>query len=159
MEHNIKVGDKTFNVIDNTFQENINIESLVSIDTNNLFGEAMSITQLKNQIGLLKSQLENDINNLKLDVKIFESTFVMNIRKTASKNSNKYQFEEDGEVYEIKVTEKYLDTCFYTNQDWKDLNRDLIEKQKSLSDLDVLYWSANNKSNKLDNMLQGTNQE
>tara|TARA_A200000113_G_C8637111_1_gene281247 strand:- start:13 stop:492 length:480 start_codon:yes stop_codon:yes gene_type:complete len=159
MEHNIKVGDKTFNVIDNTFQENINIESLVSIDTNNLFGEAMSITQLKNQIGLLKSQLENDINNLKLDIKIFESTFVMNIRKTASKNSNKYQFEEDGEVYEIKVTEKYLDTCFYTNQDWKDLNRDLIEKQKSLSDLDVLYWSANNKSNKLDNMLQGTNQE
>jgi hypothetical protein len=159
MEHNIKVGDKTFNVIDNTFQENINIESLVSIDTNNLFGEAMSITQLKNQIGLLKSQLENDINNLKLDIKIFESTFVMNIRKTASKNSNKYQFEEDGEVYEIKVTEKYLDTCFYTNQDWKDLNRDLIEKQKSLSDLDVLYWSANNKSNKLDNMLQGTSQE
>ena len=159
MEHNIKVGDKTFNVIDNTFQENINIESLVSIDTNNLFGEAMSITQLKNQIGLLKSQLENDINNLKLDIKIFESTFVMNIRKTASKNSNKYQFEEDSEVYEIKVTEKYLDTCFYTNQDWKDLNRDLIEKQKSLSDLDVLYWSANNKSNKLDNMLQGTNQE
>jgi hypothetical protein len=159
MEHNIKVGDKTFNVIDNTFQENINIESLVSIDTNNLFGEAMSITQLKNQIGLLKSQLENDINNLKLDIKIFESTFVMNIRKTASKNSNKYQFEEDSEVYEIKVTEKYLDTCFYTNQDWKDLNRDLIEKQKSLSDLDVLYWSANNKSNKLDNMLQGTSQE
>ena len=159
MEHNIKVGDKTFNVIDNTFQENINIESLVSIDTNNLFGEAMSITQLKNQIGLLKSQLENDINNLKLDIKIFESTFVMNIRKTASKNSNKYQFDEDGEVYEIKVTEKYLDTCFYTNQDWKDLNRDLIEKQKSLSDLDVLYWSANNKSNKLDNMLQGTSQE
>lgn len=159
MEHNIKVGDKTFNVIDNTFQENINIESLVSIDTNNLFGEAMSITQLKNQIGLLKSQLENDINNLKLDIKIFESTFVMNIRKTASKNSNKYQFEEDGEIYEIKVTEKFLDTCFYTNQDWKNLNRDLIEKQKSLSDLDVLYWSANNKSNKLDNMLQGTSQE
>ena len=159
MEHNIKVGDKKFNVIDNTFQENINIESLVSIDTNNLFGEAMSITQLKNQIGLLKSQLENDINNLKLDIKIFESTFVMNIRKTASKNSNKYQFEEDGEVYEIKVTEKFLDTCFYTNQDWKDLNRDLIEKQKSLSDLDVLYWSANNKSNKLDNMLQGTSLE
>lgn len=61
---------------------------------------------------------------------------------------------EDGEVEEIKLSEKALDEALLLDEDYQNLCIAYIDAQKNFSVLDALQWAVQDKSKKLNNLLK-----
>jgi len=159
MKYDIQIGDLKITLNHEMWEGELNVDEITSINTSNLFGEAVTISALVNRIGLLKSECSKNLAEKKLEIKVFESRFKTLKRKEASLNSNKYKIELDGELIEIKLTEKSLETCFENDTDWINLKKEYIEIECTLEKIDALYWASQDKARKLNNIVQSVTPE
>ena len=159
MKYTIKVGDDKIVLEYNDFENNIDIQELTTIDSTNVYGENSTISSDLNRIGLLKAEVEANMANIKLDVDIYEGSFIEKLRLEASNNSGKYKVKVDEGEAEVKLTETGLKTSFHTDDNWIKLKRSYIESEKNFNALNSLYWSIQDKSNRLSPLQKGTNPE
>ena len=156
MKYTIHIDDKPVVLEHDNFDSIINVDDLTKIDTSNLFGEAVTISAAVNRIGLLKSEVEGLMADLKLDIKIFESTYRSKLRKEASKSGGTYTIRVENEDVTVKITEKALETCFENDETWIDLMRKFNKAEKNFNALSSLYWATQDKSRKLNGLVSGT---
>lgn len=159
MEYNISLPDGVIKLQHDNFESIINVDDLTTINTSNLFGEAVTISAAVNRIGLLKSEVEGSVASLKLELKIFEGNFRNKLRKEAYKNSGSYTVRIENEDVKVKLTEKALESCFETEQEWIILREKLNKAEKNLGAISSLYWSTQDKSRKLQGLVSGTTPE
>jgi hypothetical protein len=159
MKYNINVGGTEITLEHDDLDRNINIDDLTRIDSSNIFGEHTTISTAVARIGLLKSEVEARMAEAKLEYKLYEGNYKSNLRSQASKNSNKYSIRVGNEDVEVKLTEKSLETCFEVDAEWLKLKRAFITAEKNFNALDVLYWACQDKSRKLNGLVNGTTPE
>ena len=159
MEYEIEVKGKMITIEHEDFKNRINFEDLTSINPSNIFGESSTISGDVGKIGLMKAEVYAMMQEAKLEISIYESDYKKKLRAQASKNSGKYIMKYEGESIEVKLTEKALDTCFESEPDWKKLKMTHITLEKYWNDLDSMYWSAQDKSKKLNGMVATINPE
>jgi len=156
MKYTIHIGDTAIVLEHDNLDSNINIDDLTRIDSSNIFGEHTTISTAVARIGLLKSEVEARMAEAKLEYKLYEGTFKSELRRQASKNVGKYNLRVGNEDVEVKLTEKALETCFETDEAWIKLKRAFILAEKNFNALDVLYWACQDKSRKLNGLVNGT---
>lgn len=156
MEMVINIGEESITLKHNDIDSHIDMDSLTTIDTSNIYGEAVTISAATNRIGLLRAKSQAVMNELKLEEKIYIGSFIANLRKQASLNFGKYNINVGSESVEIKLTEKGLDTSFHTDEKWQNLKREYIKAEEAFNALDSLYWAIQDKSKKLNNLVSGT---
>lgn len=156
MKYTIHIGDNPIILEHDDLDRTINIDDLTIIDSSNLFGEHTTMSAAVARIGLLKSEVEAKMAEAKLEYKLYEGTFKSELRKQASKNSNKYIVRVGNEDVEVKLTETGLSTSFETDARWIELKRAYITAEKNFNALDVLYWACQDKSRKLNGLVNGT---
>lgn len=121
MKYTIHIGDKPIILEHGDFESTINVDDLTTINTSNIFGEAVTISPAVNRIGLLKAEVEALMAEIKLELRIFEGEYRSKLRKEAAKNHGQYKVRVENEDVSIKLTEKGLETAFDTDKDWIDL--------------------------------------
>lgn len=159
MEYKIKIGDKDITLIHDDLDNSINVDDLTKIDTSNIFGEAVTMSAAVNRIGLIKAEVSAIMQEAKLEEKIFEADFVSKLRAEASNNGQKIKISVDGEDIEFKLTETYLKTCFENDPKWIEIRKKHIQAEKNFNSLDALYWAMQDKSRKLNGLVNGTTPE
>jgi len=137
----------------------INVDDLTTIDTSNIFGEVVTISAATNRIGILKAEVEGAMAEARLEEKIYIGKFISNLRKQASQNGGKYKMQVGKETIEVKLTEKALETSFHTDPKWQELKNKYITAEKNFNALSSLYWSIQDKSRKLNSLVNGTTPE
>jgi hypothetical protein len=133
----------------------INVDDLTKIDVGNIYGDAVTISAAVNRIGLIKAEVEALMGETKLSYKIYEGTFKAKLRKQAANNSGFYTVRIGNEDVKIKATEKALETCFETDEEWIKLKREFITAEKNFNSLSSLYWACQDKSRKLNTLVNG----
>ena len=78
------------------------------------------------------------------------------IRKLASENGQKYQLE-DGSY--IKVTENSIDEIIIGDLQFQQKKKAVINAKKQYDYIDAIFWSANSKDRKLNNIIKGVTPE
>lgn len=156
MQYPVRIGDQTIFLEHEDFDQNIDVDELTTIDTGNLFGEAVTISASTNRIGMLKSACEGNMNLAKLNVKIYEGQFRSRLRKEASKNAGFYTIEVDGEKVKVKLTEKALETCYQDDPTWIKLSKEFIGEERNFNNISSLLWSTQDKARKLNTIISGT---
>lgn len=156
MRYTIHVGDKPIILEHGDFDSTINVDDLTIIDTSNIFGEAVTISAAANRIGLIKAEVEAIMALAKLGYKIYEGKFKANLRKQAAEDGGYYKLRVDDVDVKVKLTEKALDTCFETDDEWKEKKEAFIEAEKNWNSLGALYWATQDKSRKLNGLIVGT---
>ena len=156
MEYTVHYQNKPITLVHEDIDSTINVDDLTIIDTSNIFGEHVTISAAVNRIGLLKAELEERMALAKMEYKLYEGNFKAKLRKQAASNSNKYTMRVGNEDVEIKLTESSLSTSFETDPGWIELKKAYIKAEKQANQLDVLYWSCQDKSRKLNGLVQGT---
>jgi len=156
MKYTIHVGDNPIILEHDDLDRTINIDDLTIIDSSNLFGEHTTMSAAVARIGLLKSEVEASMAMAKLEHKLYEGTFKSKLRKQAASNANKYTIRVDNEDVDVKLTESALSTSFETDARWIELKKAYIISEKNFSALDVLYWACQDKSRKLNGLVNGT---
>ena len=156
MKYTVHIGNQAIVLEHDNIESSINVDDLTIIDTSNIFGEAVTISAAVNRIGLLKSEIEANMAITKLDEKIYVGKFNANIRKQAANNAGKFKMRVDNEDVEIKLTEKALETLHETDEEWIKLRKAFITSEKNFNTLSSLYWATQDKSRKLNSLVNGT---
>lgn len=159
MRYTIHIGSQAFTLEHDDIDKIINVDDLTKVDTSNLFGEAATVAASANRIGLLQAELQSQIDEIKLDLKIFEANFKTNIRKEASQNGGKYKIYVDKLAVEVKLTEKALETAHENNKEWVKLKKSLIKTEGNHGKISSLYWSVQEKSRVMKGIVSGTTPE
>lgn len=159
MEYTIHKGTIPITLVHDDLDATINVDSLTKIDTSNIFGEHVTISAAVNRIGLLKAEVQKVMDTAKLDIKIFEGEFKGERRKEAMNNAGKFKIRVGNEDVEVKLSEKALETSFETDPRWIELKRTYINAERDWNALDALYWACQDKSRKLNGLVQGTTPE
>mgnify|MGYP003650320006 FL=1 len=155
MEYNIRVGEQSITLFHENLDGSINVDDLTKIDVGNIYGDAVTISAAVNRIGLIKAEVEALMGETKLSYKIYEGTFKAKLRKQAANNSGFYTVRIGNEDVKIKATEKALETCFETDEKWIELKREFITAEKNFNSLSSLYWACQDKSRKLNTLVNG----
>lgn len=159
MKYTVHVGTEPIVLEHDNIDSTINVDDLTTIDTSNIFGEAVTISAAVNRIGLLKAEVEARMAEAKLEEKIYIGGFIAKLRKQAAQSGGKFKMQVGKDEIEVKLTEKALETCFHTDSKWKNLREAFITAEKNFNSLSALYWAMQDKSRKLNSLVNGTTPE
>lgn len=159
MEYKIKIGNQEVTLFHDNMESSINVDDLTKIDVGNIYGDAVTISAAVNRIGLIKAEVEALMAETKLEYKIYEGNFKAKLRKEAANNGNQFTLRVGNEDVKIKATEKALETCFETDAKWVELKKAHIQAEKNFNSLSSLYWACQDKSRKLNSLVNGVTPE
>lgn len=155
MEYKINVGGQEITLYHDNMDSSINVDDLTKIDVGNIYGDAVTISAAVNRIGLIKAEVEALVGETKLEYKIYEGQFKAKLRKQAANNGGFYTIRIDNDDVKIKATEKALETSFETDDKWIELKKAFITAEKNFNSLSSLYWACQDKSRKLNTLVNG----
>lgn len=150
MEFLVHFGETPVKLVTNGFEGEIDIDRLTSINYENLYGEAVTISALLNKVGILRAEAEKVMSEKKLEREVYEADIKKQWRREANKNGGKFTIEGE----EIKLSEKALDEALLIDEAYQTLSIEYIDAQRNFNILDALQWSIQDKSKKLNNLLK-----
>jgi len=161
MKYTIHIGDQPIALEHDNIDSTINVDELTTINTSNLFGEAVTASASANRIGLLKAEVEKILADAKLELKIYEAEFRADRRKEAANPANNgcYIIKVGGEEVKVKSSEKALETCFEADPEWIKLKKATIKAERNVGALTSLHWSTQDKCRKLNGLTSGVTPE
>jgi len=142
MKESIFLGSKLITLTFNDFEEEVDIDKMLSIDHGNLYGEAVTVSAFLNQVGILKAQAERSYSEKKLEAEVFEAELRQRIRKESTETAQ-------------KITEAGLNEMVSVDGGYKVKKKNVTTAKYNLDIVDSIFWSVKSKDQKLNNLIKG----
>lgn len=137
----IQVGEKTYKLLFDDFDEEMDVDALLKIDYSNLIGELITFPVIVNRFGHLLAEAESQVSELKLNLEILEAKMKEELRvQLSAENGGK------------NPTKETLDNAVVNNKAYQIMSKRFIGVQKTRDYINSIFWSAKDKSNKLDKL-------
>ena len=135
----IRVGSNSYKLLIGEFDEEVEVEDLLKIDYSNIVGEVITFPIIVNRLGVMLADMEANVSEKKLNLEIKEAQL-----------REKYELEmiEEGK----KATVDKLNTAVSSDKTYQTFKKLYIEAIKQRDYVNSVFWSAKDKSNKLDRM-------
>lgn len=136
------------------FDGEVDIDEYLKIRYDNIVGELLTFPLAMNRIARLKSEVEAIQDEANLDMKILEAQKGKDIRSRLQKEKAKTETGGkkaptlDEIAYEMRLDEE-----------WQDRQRLLLDISKQVKIIEGIYWSAVEKSKKLEALGKGIKPE
>lgn len=140
------LGSKPVTLNTKDFDEEVNVDQLLAIDYSNLYGEAVTISALMNQVGILKALSEEDVAQHKLKLEVYEADL-------------KQRFRRESNATAQKVTEAGLNEMVSIDPGYQIEKKNLIKSNYNLEIVESIWWSVKSKDQKLNNLVKGVTPE
>lgn len=137
----IQVGETTYKLLFDDFDEDMDIDSLLKIDYSNIIGELITFPVIVNRFGNLLAEAESKVAEAKLNMDVFEA-------KTKERLRNELAEVNGGK----NPTVEALNNALLMNKAYQSLRKQYIEVQKTRDYINSIFWSAKDKSSKLDKL-------
>ena len=137
----ITVGETTYKLLFDDFDEDMDIDSLLKIDYSNIIGELITFPVIVNRFGNLLAEAESRVSETKLNLEVFEAKTKEKLRvELAEANGGK------------NPTVEALNNAVLMNNAYQAMRKRLIEVQKTRDYINSIFWSCKDKSSKLDKL-------
>lgn len=137
----ITIGNQTYVLRFDEFDEDVDIDSLLKIDYSNLIGELITFPVIVNRFGQLLAEAESQVALGKLNLEVTEAKLKESLRvKLADKNNGKAPSVDA------------VNSAVTSEKAYQAMRRTLIERQKTRDYMNSIFWSAKDKSEKLDKL-------
>ena len=136
----IKIGDKTYTLLIKAFDEDVEVDNLLQIDYSNLIGELVTFPVIVNRIGIMLAEAESVVSEKKLNLEVFEAKMKERLRTQLAETNGK------------APTVEALNNAVLQEPSYQAMRKGLINAQKTRDYLNSVFWSAKDKSNKLDRL-------
>lgn len=137
----IQVGETTYKLLFDDFDEDMDIDSLLKIDYNNIIGELVTFPVIVNRFGILLAEAESKVSESKLNLEVFEA-------KTKERLRNELAEANGGK----NPTVEALNNALLMNKAYQSLRRQFIEIQKTRDYVNSIFWSAKDKTSKIEKL-------
>lgn len=141
MKKIINVGGQTLAIVYEEFDEKVDLDSLLKIDYSNLMGEIITFPIIVNRFGLLLADAESAVAEAKLTLEIYEA-----------KAKERFRVQLMGENGGKNPTVDALNSAVIQDKGYQQMKRKFIDAQKVRDYLNSAFWSAKDKSAKLDKL-------
>lgn len=141
MKKIINVGGQTLAIVYEEFDEKVDLDSLLKIDYSNLMGEIITFPIIVNRFGLLLADAESAVAEAKLTLEIYEA-----------KAKERFRVQLLGENGGKNPTVDALNSAVIQDKGYQQMKRKFIDAQKVRDYLNSAFWSAKDKSAKLDKL-------
>lgn len=136
----ITIGNQTYVLKFDEFDEDVDVDSLLKIDYSNLIGEMITFPVIVNRFGQLLAEAENQVALAKLNLEVTEAKLKESLRiKLADRN---------GKAPSVDA----VNTAVLLEKGYQAMRRSYLEKQKTRDYMNSIFWSAKDKSEKLDKL-------
>ena len=137
----ITVGDTTYKLLFDDFDEDMDIDSLLKIDYSNIIGELITFPVIVNRFGNLLAEAESKVSETKLNLEVFEAKTKEKLRvELAEANGGK------------NPTVEALNNALLMNNAYQVMRKRLIEVQKTRDYINSIFWSAKDKTSKIEKL-------
>lgn len=136
----VKIGDKTYTLLIKAFDDDVEVDDLLQIDYSNLIGELVTFPVIVNRIGIMLAEAESAVSEKKLNLEVFEAKMKERLRTQLAETNGK------------APTVEALNNAVLQEPSYQAMRRGLINAQKTRDYLNSVFWSAKDKSNKLDRL-------
>lgn len=136
----IKLGDQLYTLSYQEFDDEVDIDELLTIDYSNLIGEMVTFPIIVNRIGLLLADAESKLSETKLNRDVMEAKVKERLRKEL--------LEKNGKAPTIDM----VNDSMIQDAGYQAVYRKYIDAQKTRDYISSLFWSAKDKSSKLDKL-------
>ena len=141
----IQVGETTYKLLFDDFDEDMDIDSLLKIDYSNIIGELVTFPVIVNRFGNLLAEAESKVSESKLNLEVFEA-------KTKERLRNELAEANGGK----NPTVEALNNALLMNKSYQALRKQFIEIQKTRDYINSIFWSAKDKSDKISILLKSS---
>ena len=141
MKKIINVGGQTLAIVYEEFDEKVDLDSLLKIDYSNLMGEIITFPISVKRFGLLLADAESAVAEAKLTLEIYEA-----------KAKERFRVHLVGENGGKNPTVDALNSAVIQDKGYQQMKRKYIDAQKVRDYLNSAFWSAKDKSAKLDKL-------
>lgn len=141
----IQVGETTYKLLFDDFDEDMDIDSLLKIDYSNIIGELVTFPVIVNRFGNLLAEAESKVSESKLNLEVFEA-------KTKERLRNELAEANGGK----NPTVEALNNALLMNKSYQALRKQFIEVQKTRDYINSIFWSAKDKSDKISTLLKSS---
>ena len=141
MKKIINVGGQTLAIVYEEFDEKVDLDSLLKIDYSNLMGEIITFPIIVNRFGLLLADAESAVAEARLTLEIYEA-----------KAKERFRVKLIGENGGKNPTVDALNSAVIQDKGYQQMKRKYIDVQKVRDYLNSAFWSAKDKSAKLDKL-------
>ena len=141
----IQVGETTYKLWFDDFDEDMDIDSLLKIDYSNIIGELVTFPVIVNRFGNLLAEAESKVSESKLNLEVFEA-------KTKERLRNELAEANGGK----NPTVEALNNALLMNKSYQALRKQFIEVQKTRDYINSIFWSAKDKSDKISILLKSS---
>jgi hypothetical protein len=118
--------------------DEVDINSLMKLDLNNLIGEIITAPVITNKWGNILAQTQKEFSKKKLDFEIWCAKTKSEIR--------------DSSTAVKKMTIDEVETSLLLNDEYLKKKTQLIEAESAVDIVNSIFWSLKDKSNKLDKL-------
>lgn len=136
----VKIGDKTYTLLIKAFDDDVEVDDLLQIDYSNLIGELVTFPVIVNRIGIMLAEAESAVSEKKLNLEVFEAKMKERLRTQLAEINGK------------APTVEALNNAVLQEPSYQAMRKNLINAQKTRDYLNSVFWSAKDKSNKLDRL-------
>jgi phosphoenolpyruvate-protein kinase (PTS system EI component) len=137
------IGDKVLVFKVQEF-EDLDLDKLLRIDYDNLVAELVTFPVVVNRLGLLAVDMDNELQEAKLDLSIFEAKRKKELREEMEISDEKGKSK--------KPTIDEVDSALLSDPKWKVKKKVFLKIQKEKEYMYTIYQAAKDKSNKLDKL-------
>ena len=136
----ITIGEKTYKLVSKPFDEDIDIDDLLKIDYSNLVGEIVTFPVIVNRFGQMLAEAESQLSEAKLNLEVLEAKTKERLRVNMTSESGK------------APTVDALNNAVLQEKSYQAMRLRYIDMQKTRDYLNSIFWTAKDKSNKLDKL-------
>lgn len=144
----IKIHSEKYLVIlhHQDWDSDLDLDELTRIDYSNLFGEVVTVSALLNRVGLLKADVEAQLNITKLECDVF----------TANKKKEIVARET---ALGRKLSDPKIENLVIVDPEVIAMKKKVIYAQRDLQTVESMYWAVQSKDKKLSVLLKPTTPE
>lgn len=137
----ITIGENVYKLDIPDFDDDIDIESILKIDYSNLIGEIITFPVILNRFGCMLAEMESNVSEGKLNLEVFEAKLKEKYRSSLS--------EQKGGKF---PTVDELNSAVSVDSGYQAMKKRFINSQKNRDYIQSVFWSARDKSSKLDKL-------
>ena len=145
MKKVIQIGENTYQLRFDEFDEEIDIDALLRIDYTNLIGEMVTFPVIVNRFGNMLAEAESKVAEVKLNIDILEAKLKERLRIELSEaNGGK------------NPTVDALNNSILLDKAYQVMRKKYVETQKQRDYINSIFWSCKDKSDKISILVKSS---
>lgn len=137
----VQIGNDTYKLLFDNFDDDVDIDSLLKIDYSNLIGELVTFPVILNRFGILLAEAESQVSESKLNLDVYEAKTKERLRIELAENNN-------GKAPTVEA----LNNAVVSNKAYQAMKKKYIEVVKTRDYINSIFWAVKDKSEKLNKL-------